>query len=118
MSKYIDADKVKEYILSTGFYCDTEADRKYSAELIDELFPIADVAEVRHGRWIEASAHDPCDYRCSECGWLSDDEYHYCPNCGAKMDIICSFLSDEEVKQPCIEGPCGFECKKMDEVEE
>lgn len=33
------------------------------------------------------------------------------------MDTICSFLSDEEVKQPCIEGPCGFECKRLDEAE-
>ena len=57
MSKYIDADKVKEYILSTGFYCDTEADRKYSAELIDELFPTADVQEV---------------VRCRDCKWFGD----------------------------------------------
>lgn len=44
-----------------------------------------DVQEVKHGRWIEASSEDPCDYRCAECGWLMDDEYYYCPNCGALM---------------------------------
>ena len=28
--------------------------------------------------------------------------------------LYCSALSDDEVKQPCIEGPCGFECEKED----
>lgn len=35
----IDADKVKEYVLTEGFYCDTRADKEYTAELIDQLFP-------------------------------------------------------------------------------
>ena len=29
--------------------------------------------------------------------------------------LYCSALSDDEVKQPCIEGPCGFECEKEDD---
>ena len=97
MSRYIDADKVKEYILSTGFYCDTEADRKYSAELIDELFTTADVAEVRHGRWIEKPFEFRCggittyssvtDTVCSVCGESAIEyaESPYCPWCGASM---------------------------------
>ena len=70
MSRYIDADKVKEYILSTGFYCDTEADRKYSAELIDELFPTADVVEV---------------VRCKDCKH-ADLFYPYCTIWEAAID--------------------------------
>lgn len=48
--------------------------------------PTADVAEVRHGRWIDGV--------CSECGF--DAMYYkgipaqvytdYCPSCGARMD--------------------------------
>lgn len=48
--------------------------------------PAADVAEVRHGRWIDGV--------CSECGF--DAMYYkgipaqvytdYCPSCGARMD--------------------------------
>lgn len=48
--------------------------------------PTADVAEVRHGRWIDGI--------CSECGF--DAMYYkgipaqvytdYCPSCGARMD--------------------------------
>lgn len=52
-----------------------------------ERFPAADVAEVRHGRWIENTF-------CSCCGGFGEDDkgniiqsfYNYCPNCGARMD--------------------------------
>ena len=50
----------------------------------------ADVAPVRHGRWIPAVHVGDCCYRCSECQFLRDayllDIGNYCPNCGAKMD--------------------------------
>ena len=52
--------------------------------------PTADVAPVRHGRWL--------DGKCTICGWEEPDvctwlgydseawiETPYCPNCGAKM---------------------------------
>ena len=62
-----------------------------------EDFPAADVARVRHGRWVEYENESDMGYHyCSECKHqafnydegvcnveiLSD----YCPNCGAKMD--------------------------------
>ena len=50
----------------------------------------ADVAPVRHGRWVE---QEKCTfgvfYDCSICGDRILDNGHswnYCPNCGAKMD--------------------------------
>lgn len=56
--------------------------------------PSADVEPVRHGRW-EYNAqtiHTQSLMRCSICGWWTldpsvDGAYHYCPNCGAKMDL-------------------------------
>ena len=51
------------------------------------MLPAADVAPVRHGRWI-ASHDEFC--ACSICkspvyvGW---NQTKYCPNCGAKMDM-------------------------------
>ena len=53
----------------------------------------ADVAEVRHGRWIDAypdiEPNPMFMYGiCSECGFEQGiSKYlNYCPNCGAKMD--------------------------------
>ncbi len=58
--------------------------------------PAADVAPVRHGMW-----EDSIDewfgtdvYTCSKCresyvlveGTPKENLWHYCPNCGAKMD--------------------------------
>ena len=62
----------------------------YSA--IDDLMeiPSADVAPVRHGRWIEQEKYTfGVMYDCSICGDRILDNGHswnYCPNCGAKMD--------------------------------
>lgn len=71
-------------------------------EFVEDL-PAADVALVRHGRWIDSNKRPvPWDEQnptcplysayCSECGeWLTGSgEYPaiglYCPNCGARMD--------------------------------
>ena len=54
----------------------------------------ADVAPVRHGRWIDAypdiEPNPMFMYGiCSECGFEQGiSKYlNYCPNCGAKMDV-------------------------------
>ena len=66
-----------------------------------QRFPAADVVEVRHGKWVETQ--EPLGWRdvnCAECSvchesWIIDEDssiddyeymWHYCPNCGAKMD--------------------------------
>ena len=49
--------------------------------------PAADVAPVRHGRWIH---YPDCGVtRCSHCGWSIEEcwESKHCPACGAKMDL-------------------------------
>ena len=50
----------------------------------------ADVAPVRHGRWIEKDKYSfGTFYDCSICGNCILDNGHswnYCPNCGAIMD--------------------------------
>lgn len=58
-------------------------------EFVENL-PAADVAEVRHGRWEEASDGD--GVVCSECGTdfctmiHETEKFRFCPNCGARMD--------------------------------
>lgn len=66
-----------------------------------EALPATDVVEVRHGEWLETQ--EPLSWRdvdCIECSvchesWIMDEDssiddyecmWHYCPNCGAKMD--------------------------------
>ena len=59
-----------------------------------EYLPAADVAPVRHGRWVDKLVRD---WHCSECGkkvprqvyfdgYCYADKLNYCPNCGARMD--------------------------------
>lgn len=62
------------------------------AEIAIGKLPAADVAPVVHGRWSDAGfgelpKHAPYGWACSVCGGISfNNEYIYCPNCGAKMD--------------------------------
>lgn len=57
---------------------------------------VADVAPVRHGRWIEPSRlyYGAKQYECSLCYsdtfWKKHnitEKYPHCPNCGATMDL-------------------------------
>ena len=48
----------------------------------------ADVAPVRHGRWVHhiAGGKQISACWCSVCNVEHETEQNYCPNCGAKMD--------------------------------
>jgi len=91
MAKYIDADRLKKHFAwwgTTGI--DTYEKNKKDFEQIIDLQPAADVAEVRHGRWIDLNDSIVAGI-CSVCGWKSiwQESYvvemNYCPNCGAHM---------------------------------
>ena len=102
MSKYIDADKAIEAL---DRHCNVvcQYSKKQRAvmcgacplgnafDVLDD-FPAADVAEVRHGRWLHLHL-DPDDItghtkgECSICGKLRIVD-NYCPNCGARMDEV------------------------------
>ena len=59
-----------------------------TARAIIEAIPAADVAPVRHGRWIKPTrVPDSMLDECSLCGFdCGAYTFNYCPNCGAKMD--------------------------------
>ena len=93
MDEYIKREYAMDAVL--GVYYDTPdiylSDETFEAAILK--IQAADVAPVRHGRWIL----DEKRYviYCSECSApvsyypnIKDvrDENHYCPNCGAKMD--------------------------------
>lgn len=54
--------------------------------------PLPDVVPVRHGKW-EVWNDDKNTFECSKCGMAftlnegtpKDNDYNYCPNCGADM---------------------------------
>ena len=86
MAEYIERGAVRKLTLAAALAYGREPNQDVS--FLDELenIPAADVAEVRHGRWIDGV--------CSECGF--DAMYYkgvpaqvytdYRPNCGARMD--------------------------------
>ena len=51
-----------------------------------EYTPTADVAPVRHGRWLPQVVLGQKAWDCSECKTLGSPHWKWCPNCGAKMD--------------------------------
>jgi hypothetical protein len=72
--------------------CEEENDERVVQifeDCVSELMAIsaADVAEVRHGRWVRdkwpSGTHKLI---CSECGEWSGKKSRYCPSCGARMD--------------------------------
>lgn len=75
MKEYIERADIKALLERYGATDDAMA-------LIDTI-PAADVAEVKHGRWIKHKYFD----KCSECYTMVILRYNYCPNCGARMDI-------------------------------
>ena len=82
MSRYIDADE------AIRLYAHYEKWHSYDAfdlEPILNEMPTADVAEVKHGRWLY---DDGAMHKCSVCGELSCCTSHFCGECGAKMDEV------------------------------
>lgn len=99
MAEYIEREAISEEIrkyyyknppnFSYGEGFDRGLDRAQRA-ILDA--PSADVAPVRHGRWIDKGGYAVC----MECGGWSDTQYdgveliplmtQFCPNCGCRMD--------------------------------
>lgn len=48
--------------------------------------PAADVAPVRHGRWLCVDTDTEQFFLCNRCKKKEYWESDYCPNCGSKMD--------------------------------
>jgi hypothetical protein len=91
MARYIDAEFFKNLTVKLG----KKQGRPRFAELLCEYIdcvPTADVVEVRHGEWVEQIRDYGKylvteGYKCSICGFeLTDNDYKYCHDCGAKMD--------------------------------
>lgn len=65
-----------------------------AADALEVVLRIAE--QMKEGHWIEEDMYDgDVAYRCSECNELfciiegtpKDNEYNFCPNCGARMGV-------------------------------
>ena len=85
MSDYIEREAVKEAIGFVHLHFVACGENKSLLDVINEI-PAADVAPVRHGRWIHCFQQDGETVgQCYECHAIRFVD-PYCPNCGAKMD--------------------------------
>jgi len=79
MGDLISRQDVIDIIMGDGLYCDTYADKVYSAERIKNIPTV----EPKKGEWMLMS---DCDGEyCSLCGREGYSGMYYCPNCGARM---------------------------------
>lgn len=96
MAEYIEREAAKGEILSWSVCINhPEHLMREDAIYVLDTIPAADVAPVRHGRWIEPAClyYDAKPYECSLCHsdtfWRKHSitvKYPYCPNCGCRMD--------------------------------
>ena len=96
MAEYIEREATIELLRSLGSrdYRREKGTIQEAIKMVSfpEYTPSADVAPVRHGRWIDKGKYAVC----TECGGRSGTQYdgvepiplmtQFCPNCGAKMD--------------------------------
>lgn len=96
MSKYINANELhNQGWIATRYKSWEPTPLNDSSRLELEVKPLitfyaADVQEVRHGRMVIEP--DATVMHCNVCGWAyqyyagMEEEWNYCPHCGAKMD--------------------------------
>ena len=91
MAEYIEREALMvalcEEITGDGDYYNGKDDMQDEIRDMVSRFPAADVAPVRHGRWLpfHSTAAGDIQY-CSACEIGCTWKPNYCPNCGAKMD--------------------------------
>ena len=93
MKEYIEREAVIERLAKVdmdtyyGFTAAVQFGVNHAIQCIKEA-PAADVAPVRHGRWIVFDSENPESKECTACGYLFSRIHpsNYCPYCGALMD--------------------------------
>ena len=74
-------------IVGDGDYYNGKDDMQDQIRDIVSQFPAADVAPVRHGRWLPQVVLGQKAWDCSECKTLGSPHWKWCPVCGCKMDL-------------------------------
>ena len=83
MDEYIERKAIRDALY------DADAITMSGVKILNQ-FPVADVAPVVHGRWIDGDPYCPIcrkdKFRGLDADVWADWQPDYCPNCGAKMD--------------------------------
>ena len=85
MSEYIDREAAIAWFMPyahTGESIDADV-------VISDIkgMKAADVATVRHGRWLPQVVLGQKAWDCSDCKTLGSPHWKWCPVCGCKMDL-------------------------------
>jgi hypothetical protein len=94
MAEYIEREVAEKTAISTVYRVEGGASVRLDDEMHTAMcsIPAADVVEVRHGKYIQASKTAQIGLKCSICGARIkysehfNGNHHYCYKCGAKMD--------------------------------
>ena len=85
MAEYVTKEQVIDWYRPYG-----QTDEPIQFEtLVSDLrdMKAADVAPVRHGRWLCVDTDTEQFFLCNRCKKKEYWESNYCPNCGCKMDL-------------------------------
>ena len=76
MAEYIEREALRDALY------DADSITMNGVKILNQ-FPSADVAPVRHGRWIQGNGY----VECSECNTQGSPHWKCCPVCTARMDL-------------------------------
>ena len=79
----------RKFMLKLGATCIAKKDGSgnlIAIRAIKELLPATMIRSK--GRWIKTEKGETQRFTCSECSYHVKIRYHYCPNCGAKMEEV------------------------------
>ena len=89
MAEYIEREALMvalcKEIVGDGDYYNGKDDMQDQIRDMVSRFPAADVAPVRHGRWLCVDTDTEQFFLCNRCKKKEYWESDYCPSCGAKM---------------------------------
>ena len=91
MDEYIEREALYEKSYWHGEHPNVDNPFPDGVDAIDikdvDAIPSADVAPVRHGRWLYVDTDTEQFFLCNRCKKKEYWESNYCPNCGCKMDL-------------------------------
>lgn len=99
MAEYIEREALRDSVESIDWYSVyrgkliTGANSENALYKANDIYsaidnaPAADVATVRHGRWLPQVVLGQKAWDCSECKTLGSPNWKWCPVCGCKMDL-------------------------------